>query len=225
MPESGLEAVIWDLDGVIADTAPYHFEAWQGTFQGRGVDYSEEDFKRNFGQTNDTIIRNILGGNISQNGVDNIADEKEENFRRRIAHNIRPLPGAVGLIRLLSGHGVKMAIASSTPMVNLQLIISGLGINSCFQAIVSGDEVAEGKPNPQVFLLAAQKLGMAPHSCIVIEDAVAGVAAARAAGMKCLAVTNTHPTAKLEEADLVVDTLESVGLDDLKERFGSSEQD
>ncbi|MFC2066790.1 HAD family hydrolase [Chloroflexota bacterium] len=221
MPENRFKAVIWDLDGVIADTAPYHFKAWQEVFSKRGVDYSEEDFKRNFGQTNDTIIGDILGGNVPQNEADNIANEKEVNYRQKAAHNIKPLPGAIELMRVLSEYGVKMAIASSTPMENIQLITGGLGINSCFQAIVSGDEVAEGKPNPQVFLLAAQKLGVESHSCIVIEDAIAGVAAAKRAEMKCLAVTNTHPRASLKEADLVVDKLDSVGLKDLKALFNS----
>ena len=112
-----------------------------------------------------------------------------------------------------------MAIASSAPMENIQLVIRGLGISNYFQAIVWGREVAEGKPSPQGFLLAAEKLGVEPKDCIVIEDAVAGVAAAKRAGMKSLAVTNTHPKASLKEADHVVDTLETVGVDGLAGLF------
>jgi len=223
MPESRLEAVIWDMDGVIADTAPYHFMAWQETFQKRGVKFAEEDFKRNFGQRNDTIIRNTLGENLSPGEIDTIANEKEENYRRKVAQNIKSLPGAIELIRSLAGRGVKMAVASSAPMENIQLVIGGLGIGDCFQTIVWGREVAEGKPSPQGFLLAAERLGAEPQNCLVVEDAVAGVAAAKRAGMKCLAVTNTHHKTRLKEADFIADTLRDIGVDGLEKLFNSGE--
>ena len=109
-----------------------------------------------------------------------------------------------------------MALASSAPVENIQLVVPGVGIECYFQAIVSGREVAEGKPSPQVFLLAAQKLGIEPENCIVIEDSVAGITAAKRAGMRCLAVTNTHPRVALTEADLIVDNLETVKVNDLE---------
>lgn len=219
MPEGRLKAVIWDMDGVIADTAPYHFKAWHEVFRKSGVDFTEEDFKRHFGQRNDTIIQSTLGQSISQGDLDNIANEKEAHYRRLVAPNIEPLPGAINLIKLLNKNGVKMAIASSAPAENIRLIAGGLGIDNYFQAIVWGREVMEGKPSPQGFLLAAQKLGIEPGNCIVIEDAVAGVAAAKSAGMKCLAVTTTHPKENLKEADLILGTLEEVDLDDLEKLF------
>lgn len=224
MSTSKLEAVIWDMDGVIADTAPYHFRAWQEVFQKRGVNFTEEDFKRNFGKRSDTIIRNTIGGTISPSEVDAIAGEKDEDFRRRIGQNVKPLPGAIELIRSLKEQGTKMAIASSAPMENIQLVTRGLGINSYFQVIVWGREVTEGKPSPQGFLLAAKKLEVDPKNCVVIEDAVAGVTAAKRAGMKCMAVTNTHPKISLTEADLVVDTLEAVSVNDLVGLFNFPRQ-
>ncbi len=211
------KAVIWDMDGVIADTAPYHFKAWQEVFQKRRVNYSEEDFKRNFGKRNDTIIRNVLGEGLSPSQIDTIAGEKEENFCQRVRQHIKPLPGAIKLLKSLREHGFKMALASSAPIENIRLVTQGLDINNCFHAIVSGREVKEGKPSPQGFLLAAKKLGVAPENCIVVEDAVAGVTAAKRAGMCCLAVTNTHPRLSLKEADLIVDTLEAVSVSDLKQ--------
>lgn len=219
MPEGRLKAVIWDMDGVIADTAPYHFKAWHEVFRKSGVNFTEKDFKHHFGQRNDTIIRSTLGQSISQDDLDNIANEKEANYRRLVAPNIEPLPGAINLIKLLDKNGVKMAIASSAPVANIRLIAGGLGIDNYFQAIVWGREVMEGKPSPQGFLLAAQKLGIEPGNCVVIEDAIAGVAAAKSAGMKCLAVTTTHPKENLNEADLILDTLEEVDLDDLEKLF------
>ena len=224
MSRGELEAVIWDMDGVIADTAPYHIQAWQEVFQKRGVNFTEEDFKRNFGRRNDTIIRYDLGKNVPPDEVDVVANEKEENYRRRVAQNIKSLPGAIELIRALKEHGVKMAIASSAPMENIQLVTRGLAVNNYFQVIVWGREVTEGKPSPQAFLLAAKRLEVEPRNCVVIEDAVAGVTAAKRAGMKCLAVTNTHPKVSLKAADLVVDTLEAVSVDDLARLFNSSKE-
>ena len=215
------KAVIWDMDGVIADTAPYHLRAWQEVFQKRGVNFPEDDFKRNFGQRNDTIIRNTLGKDISPSEIDVIAAEKEENFRQRVKNDIKPLPGAIKLIKSLKEHGFTQALASSAPIENIRLVIRGLGIENFFQAIVSGREVKEGKPSPQGFLLAAKKLGVEPQDCIVIEDAIAGVAAAKRSGMHCLAVTNTHPKTNLAEADLVVDTLEAVSVNDLEKLINS----
>lgn len=209
------EAVIWDMDGVIADTAPYHFSAWQETFRRRGVKFTEEDFRHSFGLRNDTIISNILG-ETPQGEIEAIAREKEETFRSLIGQRVKPLPGVIALIRLLRENGFKMAIASSTPIENIRLVTGGLGIENCFQAIVSSQDVTEGKPSPQAFLLAAQRLGVEPKNCLVIEDAVAGITAAKKASMPCLAVTNTHPSQSLKEADLIVDTLEKVSINDIE---------
>ena len=223
MPEIEAKAVIWDMDGVIADTAPYHLSAWQEVFRKRGVKFTEEDFKRNFGRRNDTIIRDTLGEQIAQGEIDAIAREKEETFRSLAGQKIKPFPGAVALLQSLRKHKFKMAIASSTPMENIQLITRSLGIDNCFQSIVTGQDVTEGKPSPQSFLLAAQRLGVEPRNCIVIEDAVAGVAAAKRAGMRCLAITNTHPRQSLKQADLIVDTLEAVTVNDLEKLLNPTE--
>lgn len=219
MSESKLEAVIWDMDGVIADTGPYHLQAWQYVFRKRGVNYTAEDFQRSFGQRNDTIIRKTLGDGLSQTDVEAIANEKEENYRQRVTGNIKALPGAIMLIKTLKERGVKLAVASSAPPENIRLILSGLGIEGQFDAVVWGREVSEGKPSPQAFLLAAKRLGIQPRDCAVIEDAVAGVSAAKRAGMKCVAVTNTHPRASLKEADMAVDSLEEVTVDTLSSLF------
>ena len=216
MSRSNTKAVIWDMDGVIVDTSSYHFNAWHDAFQKRGVKFTEEDFRRNFGQRNDTIIRNTLGDDVSQSELETISEEKERDFRRGVGQSIKPLPGAIKLLKLLTEHGFKMALASSAPIENIKLLTEGLGINDCFRSIVSGKDVAEGKPSPQGFLLAAQRLGVEPEDCIVIEDAVAGVTAAKRAGMHCLAVASTHSKTSLAEADLIVDTLEEVDINDLE---------
>ena len=214
------KAVIWDMDGVIADTAPYHFSAWQETFRQRGVKFTKEDFRYSFGLRNDPIIRNMLGEQTPQDEIEAIAREKEVAFRSLIGQKIRPLPGVMELIRSLLGNGFKLAIASSAPMENIKLVTQSLGIDNCFHDIVTGRDVSEGKPSPQGFLLAAQRLGADPGNCIVIEDAVAGVAAGKRAGMHCIAVTNTHPRENLKEADLIVDSLDGVTIDNLERLLG-----
>jgi beta-phosphoglucomutase family hydrolase len=214
MPKS--KAVIWDMDGVIADTAPYHLKAWQEVFRKRGVNFTKEDFRHSFGQRNDTIIKNTLGEDTPQHEIDAIAKKKEESFRRRVRQKLKPLPGVIELMTSLNKRGFQMALASSAPIENIQLVIKTLGINDCFQSIICDRDVTEGKPSPQVFLLAAERLGAEPKDCLVIEDAVAGVTAAKRAGMYCLALAGTHPRHSLMEADLVVDTLEVITVNDLE---------
>ena len=217
------KAVIWDMDGVIVDTALYHLEAWQAAFQKRGVNFTEADFRHGFGQRNDSIIRGILGADVSSSQVDAISREKEESFRRSIVGRLRPLPGVTGLMTALKEQGFKMALASSAPIENIHLVIRTLNIGSCFEAIVCDKDVTEGKPSPQAFLLAAERLGVEPGKCVVIEDAITGVTAAKRAGMYCLAVTNTHPRRCLMEADLVVDVLEKVSAGDIERLFNHSD--
>ena len=210
------KAVIWDMDGVIVDTARYHLKGWQIVFQKRGANYTEEDFRRNTGKRSDTIIKNTLGEKTAQKDIRKIIQEKDETFRQLMGQNIRPFPGVLKLITALKEHGFKIAIASSAPMENIRLITQSLKIHSRFDAIISGWEVTRGKPDPQTFLLAAEKLGVEPENCIVIEDAISGVTASKRAGMRCIAVTNTTPREELRGADLIIDTLEEITIDDLE---------
>lgn len=220
MPE--IAAVIWDMDGVLADTAPHHLLAWQETFAKRGINFTEADFKRGFGIRNDAIIKNTLGEQLTPDEIETIARGKEATFRRIIGKDVKPLPGALELLQALYDQGIRMAIASSTTIKNIRLIIGSLGIKKYFKAVVTGHDVTEGKPSPLVFLLAAKRLGAEPKNCIVFEDAVAGVKAAKSAGMYCVAVANTHPREKLKEADLIVETLEMVTVKDLEKLLKST---
>ncbi len=213
---SNKKAVIWDMDGVIADTAQYHLKGWQIVFRKRGANYTEEDFRRNTGKRSDTIIKSVLGRKIKQGEIMAIIREKDETFRQLMGQNIRPLPGVLKLITSLKEHGFKIAIASSAPTDNIQLITRSLKIHNRFDAIISGWEVNKGKPYPQTFLLAAEKLGVEAEDCIVIEDAISGVTASKRAGMRCIAVTNTTSREELREADLIIDTLEEITIDDLE---------
>lgn len=219
-----LEAVIWDMDGVIADTASFHFQAWQEVFGKRNIPYSREVFQRNFGKRNDVIVRSIVGEGYPEGEIEAILLEKEGLFRAKAAGNIKSMPGAIELIDELKEYAVKVALATSSPIENGQFVTRQLGIEDSFDVVVWGREVTEGKPSPQIFRLAAERLNVDPKNCVVIEDAVAGVAAAKRAGMKCLAVTNSHPIEKLREADLVVDSLQYVNVADLAAIYYSTKK-
>jgi len=204
------KAVLWDMDGVIADTAPFHFLAWQKVAQDRGIAFTEDDFRDTFGKRNPEIIAEKFSKDISPQEIDSLARRKEELFRRIATQSIKPFPGVLNLLLSLRSAEWKMALVSSTPVENIELITHSLEITGLFDTTVADRDVLRGKPDPEGFLLAAERLGVAPSSCVVIEDAIAGVRAAKNAGMKCIAVTNTHPAERLKEADRVVDSLEIV---------------
>ena len=216
-------AIIWDMDGVIADTGIYHCRSWQFAFKKQGKTFTEENFQSIFGQRNDTIIRKIMAREMTQSEIDKIANDKEVFFRDAVKSNVTPFPGVITLLKMLEPNNISAAVASSAPLENIHLILAEAGVAEYFQAIVFGREVSEGKPSPQVYLKAAQKLGAEPANCIVIEDAVAGVEGAKRARMHCIAVTNTHEAFGLNQADLVVDSLEKVGIRELERLFNSKQ--
>lgn len=208
------KAVIWDLDGVIVDTAPFHFAAWRKIAQGRGRNYTKEDFQESFGRRNDDILRSLFE-DISPGEIESLSRRKEEIFRSLVRNNVKPLPGVLRLLDILEEKGFSIALASSAPYENIELMLSEIGIKDRFHSIIGSEEVSKGKPDPEGFLKAAERVDVPPERCIVIEDAPSGVEAAKACGMKCIAVTNTHPGQALAGADLVVDNLEGVRGDDL----------
>lgn len=208
--------MLWDMDGVVVDTAPFHFEAWQQTFAKLGVKYSLVEFKESFGRRNEAIIPEIMGEPVSPEEIAAIAREKEALFRRLARGKIKPFPGAVELLQRLSKSNIKMALVSSTPPRNIDSVLQSLEIKEYFQIIISGADVTKGKPDPECFLLAASRLGVGPENCVVIEDSTAGVSAAKSAGMKCIAITNTRRRNQLKKADLVIDTLQNIGMSDLE---------
>jgi beta-phosphoglucomutase len=212
------------MDGTIVDSEPYHKIAWREFFAKRGMDFTEDNFKFAFGRRNEEIFRKFIGPNISQQELDTFAEEKERTFRRYVKGNIKALPGVVELLESLSEAESRLAIVSSTPIENIQLITETLGIKTYFGLLISGKDVTEGKPSPQGFLLAAKKLGVPPQNCVVIEDAVAGVRAAKSGGMYCIAVTNTCPREDLTEADIIVDSLEEITVKIIEELFNHTKK-
>lgn len=203
-------AVIWDMDGVIVDTASWHFTAWRQLCHRHGRILGEEQFRATFGQRNQEIVQMLFGVDQDDAVVRTLSDEKEALFRATMGSQASPLPGVVPLLSALQCAGYVQAIGSSAPLRNIEMLLNAVGVRHFFQAIVAEEDVRAGKPDPEIFLLAAERLGVAPGRCLVIEDAVAGVAAAKAAGMACLAVTNTRDRQALSAADLVVGSLAEV---------------
>jgi beta-phosphoglucomutase len=206
------KAILWDMDGVIADSYSFHFAAWQETFAKRGIKFTKEDFTKLFGTRNDFIIGSIMGRELPERDVKIMVQEKEEKFRRKATGNIKPFPGAVRLLNAIKKGNFKLGLVSSTPKENIDLVLSELNLEGMFDCIVFGQEVSESKPSPQIYLLAARELEVTPNDCLVIEDSPLGVKAAKTAGMKCLAIANTRPRQKLQEADKVADSVEDVDL-------------
>ena len=201
-----IQAVIWDLDGVIIDSADEHRRAWQRLAREEEIKFTDEDFWATFGKRNDDIIA-ILWGPLSPEQVQLLRDRKEIYFRDLIRQTAAPLPGSMELMRSLHEAGYLQALASSAPIENIQLISEVLGLERYLTALVSGETVPHGKPAPDIFLKAAQQLHIEPSRSLVIEDAVAGVEAAHAAGMRCIAVAGNRDLPGLRKAELMVKTL------------------
>jgi len=194
------------MDGTLVDSAEYHWQAWRDTMSREGSPITLERLLATFGQRNDSILRQWLGVRATAESIQRIGDAKEALYREHVRrHGIAALPRAFDWVQLLQGEGWRQAIASAAPRANIETILDILQVAGCFQAIVSAEDVHRGKPDPEVFLVAAGKLGVPPAHCIVVEDAQHGIEAARAAGMKSIGVSqNGHHL----PADIVVRSLD-----------------
>lgn len=196
-------AVLWDLDGTIADSKEFHWRAWRATMLADGLQITYEQFLHSFGQRNDAILGAWLPEAPAER-VTRIGDAKEEAFRRLVASGpLHPLPGAIEWIERLAREGWRQAIASSAPKANVETMARVLKLDRAMGVLVSADDVHRGKPDPEVFLVAAQRLGVDPARSVVVEDAAAGIEAARRGGMKSIGAGGET----LRAADVVVSSL------------------
>ena len=242
MSDSNGYGILWDLDGTLVDTAELHFAAWSALAREIGQPFSRADFQATFGQRNPEIIQQLYGQRFSPGTLaslspparkiigqlygerfspEEIAElghRKEELYRAAARQQgVKLLPGAKSLLQELAAAGYQQAIGSSAPRENLDLILGLTQIEPFFRIQVSAEDTQRGKPDPQVFLVAAERLRISPARCLVMEDAPAGVQAAKNGGMKCIGVTfvGHHPETTLKDAgaDLVVKSLEQVSAD------------
>lgn len=204
--------VLWDMDGVLVDTGDFHFRAWRELLLEYGIEFSYELHQETFGRNNASILSLLLGDKLTPELLAEISDRKEERFRAAVRGNAEPLPGVRAWLQRLQNGGARQGIASSAPTANIDVLIDELGLRAHFDAIVSGTDMP-GKPDPTLFLDVARQLGVPAERCIVVEDAVAGVQAAKRAGMKCIAVTTTNEASALSAADVVIDRLDLLPAD------------
>jgi len=200
-------AALWDVDGTLIDSREYHWLSWQGALAAEDFAVTREQFEQTFGRRNEEILRGYFPS-YSAADIARVGRAKEVAYRRLVRERgIELLPGVGRWLDRLRDEGWLQAVASSAPLENLEVIVAALGLEKYFSAVASAEDVTEGKPDPQVFLAAASKLGIAPAACVVVEDAPAGTEAARRAGMRCVGVLSSHAELR---ADIVVRTLEEL---------------
>lgn len=216
-----LAAVIFDFDGVVIDSHEAHERSWFALAAELGKELARETFVSTFGQRNESILP-FLGWaeQGDRERIQQLGDRKEGLYREILrAEGIEPLPGVEALLENLAAAGIPCAIGTSTPRANVECVLEITGLGGFFQDIAASEDVTRGKPDPEVFLKAAAKLGAEPADCVVIEDAHVGIRAARAAGMKAVAVTTTHPAESLapEMPDRIEASLATVNVSYLRD--------
>ncbi len=212
------EAAIFDLDGVVVDTVPLHFKAWKSMFAEYGKEFNFQDYKEKV----DGIPR-MDGGrailqDLSEEELKKATDKKQQYFLDCLSKEEIPVfETTIQLMKELRGKGVTLAVISSSR--NSPHILERTGVVKLIEVEISGHDITKGKPHPQIFLMAAEKMGVRPESCVVFEDAILGVRAAKRAQMRCIGVDRHHDPERLKEADMVVEDLGEVNYDTLVSLF------
>ncbi len=198
-------AFIFDMDGTIVDNMAFHTKSWVAFFERRGHEIDPDDFFRaTAGRQGHEIMRTYLGSELTNDATALLDAEKEELYRELYAPHLETVAGFDQFIETAQEQDVRLAVATAAPPANIVFTLDGLDLRRHFDAVVGAADVARGKPNPDVFLLAAERCGTAPEHCIVFEDAPLGVEAARRAGMRAVVLTTTLPAEAFAEFDNVI---------------------
>jgi beta-phosphoglucomutase family hydrolase len=212
---------IFDWDGVVVDSSAAHAQSWVRLAAEEGRVLPEDHFRKGFGMKNEVIIPRLLGWSETPAEITRLSLRKEALYREIIREtNVAALPGVRTWLQRLAEAGVPCVIGSSTHRLNIEFTLPVIGLRDFFSDMVTAENVSHGKPDPEVFLLAAQRIGVPPERCVVFEDALAGIEAARRGGMKVVAVATTHAREALQVADIVVDALDELGVDQLRDLVG-----
>lgn len=200
-------AILWDLDGTIIDTKDCHFHSWKIALEKHGFSIKRSMFEMNFGRNNMTSLPNYLGFQPDTDLAAEIIKHKETFFREFAQRKATLVPGVEAWLASAHAMNITQAIASSAPMENITVLLKHFSLDTYFDLFVSGVDLP-AKPEPDIFLQTADRLGYQSQVCLVIEDSVAGVKAAKNAGMMCVAVTTSYQRNRLAMADLVLDTFQ-----------------
>jgi HAD superfamily hydrolase (TIGR01509 family) len=214
-------AIIFDMDGVLVNSNPYHLAKWVNFLDDRRITYKEEELPELIlGKRNDAAFRHFLGRDLTYEEASRLSEQIEENFRRIFKPHAKALPGLDRLIREFHQAGLPMAVASSALRANVEFVVDALGYRPYFRSLVSGDEVENPKPDPEIYLKAAKHLAVEPGDAVAFEDSYVGIEAVKNAGMKCVAIASTFPIEKLEPmADIAVPSFEELTLEKLRTLF------
>lgn len=211
-----IKGVIFDMDGVLVDNRDAHIEAFEIICRKYGVPFDREKFMPTFGMTNDLILERLMPDVIKTTDWEKIAVEKENIYREIFERTIAPAKGLVDFLKALKKEGYKTAVGSSGNTPNVNFVLDRCGIAGYFDAIANGDMITRGKPDPEVYLLAAKKLELAPGECIVVEDAPVGIRAARSAGESVVAIASTFRREDLSDYDILIDDFTQITPEDIR---------
>ncbi len=197
--------VAFDLDGTIIDNNYYHILSWKEFYKRRNRNFTTEEFIEHFnGKTNADVLKYVFHPNLSAEETHQHTNEKEDIYREIYAPHIKPVAGLIDLLELLHQHNIPMVIATSGIPVNIEFMLQHIPIKKYFTNIINSTHISNGKPHPEIYQIAAKTLGFFPEKCIAFEDAVAGIQSAKTAGFKTIALTTTHQSAELNQADIIV---------------------
>lgn len=192
------------MDGTMIDNMPYHNEAFRELHKRYNIPMGDDFLPRTSGKTNNDIMPMIFGADISGERIAELAHEKESLYRDLYRPHLKLVNGLSELLESLKAAGIPMCVGSSAPDENIEMVLDGLNIRHYFKAVINSSQIKQGKPNPEVFLKAAAAMNFKPEQCVVVEDALLGIEAARNAGMAVIAISTIMPEAQLQHADMVI---------------------
>lgn len=216
-----VKAVIFDMDGVICHTNPYHSQAFKMFFKKRNLFPTEVDFMSHmYGKNNGYILSHFLGRKIEGEELHLLEEEKESLFREIYQHHVDPIAGFLGFFHALKRLKIKIGVATSAPLANLELIGGKLDLFPYLDSVLASEHVTKHKPDPEVYLKAAANLSLPPAQCLVFEDSFSGVSAAKNAGMKVVGVLSSHGVDELPICDRYIENYLNLEVDEVISLLG-----
>ncbi|KAA3639117.1 MAG: HAD family phosphatase [Bacteroidetes bacterium] len=196
-----VKGIIFDMDGTMIDNMMVHHRAWQKTLAGIGLELTLEEVKEKIHGINEEILKRIFGDRFTPEERRRISAEKEAAYRQIFLPELKLLPGLSGFLDELKSADIPMAIGTAAPRENVNFVMENLDLRSYFTGVFDAQSVSRGKPDPEIFEIAAASMGLAPNECLIFEDSVTGAEAAKRAGARSIIVTTTHEVSEFKHFD------------------------